>query len=112
MPFLLGVTNLILHGIDTPNFEHKNSFSDNVLEYRKNDKVSVILMNPPFGSKSEDASIQMNFPKEFQTSETADLFMALIMYRLKANGRVRFDTAGWILVRRSIEATPEREAVA
>lgn len=88
LPFLLGVTNLILHGIDTPQFEHKNSFSDNVLEYREREKVSVILMNPPFGSKSEDASIQMNFPKEFQTAETADLFMALIMHRLKANGRV------------------------
>ncbi|MFL2101203.1 N-6 DNA methylase [Desemzia sp. FAM 23991] len=87
LPFLLGVTNLMLHGINTPNLEHKNSFSENVLEYREQDKVSVILMNPPFGSKSEDSSIQMNFPKEFQTSETADLFMALIMYRLKKDGR-------------------------
>ena len=87
LPFLLGVTNLMLHGIDTPQLDHKNSFSDNVLEYRERDKVSVILMNPPFGSKSEDTSIQMNFPKDFQTSETADLFMALIMYRLKKNGR-------------------------
>ncbi|MDN5371741.1 MAG: type restriction enzyme protein [Carnobacterium sp.] len=88
LPFLLGVTNLMLHGIDTPQMEHKNSFSDNVLEFSERDKVSVILMNPPFGSKSEDKSIQMNFPKEFQTAETADLFMALIMYRLKKNGRV------------------------
>lgn len=88
LPFLLGVTNLMLHGIDMPQMEHKNSFSDNVLEFSERDKVSVILMNPPFGSKSEDKSIQMNFPKEFQTSETADLFMALIMYRLKRNGRV------------------------
>ena len=88
LPFLLGVTNLMLHGIDTPQMEHKNSFSDNVLELSERDKVSVILMNPPFGSKSEDKNIQMNFPKEFQTAETADLFMSLIMYRLKKNGRV------------------------
>lgn len=88
LPYLLGVTNLILHGIDVPNLEHKNSFSDNVREFRDKDKVSVVLMNPPFGSKSEDSVIQSNFPSEFQTSETADLFMALIMHRIKVNGRV------------------------
>ena len=88
LPYLLGVTNLILHGIDVPNLEHKNSFSDNVREFRDKDKFSVILMNPPFGSKSEDQAIQSNFPSEFQTSETADLFMALIMHRIKVNGRV------------------------
>lgn len=88
LPYLLGVTNLILHGIDVPNLDHKNSFSDNVREFTDKDKVNVILMNPPFGSKSEDIAIQSNFPKEFQTSETADLFMALIMFRIKVNGRV------------------------
>ena len=88
LPYLLGVTNLILHGIDVPNLDHKNSFSDNVREFTDEDKFSVILMNPPFGSKSEDAAIQTNFPAEFQTSETADLFMALIMHRIKVNGRV------------------------
>lgn len=87
LPFLLGVTNLMLHGIDTPDLEHKNSFSDNVLDFQERDKVNVIVMNPPFGSKSEEAAIQLNFPAEFRTAETADLFMALIMYRLKANGR-------------------------
>lgn len=87
LPFLLGVTNLILHGIDTPNLEHKNSFSDNVLDFKEKDKADVIVMNPPFGSKSEDSAIQLNFPQEFRTSETADLFIALIMYRLKENGR-------------------------
>ena len=88
LPYLLGVTNLILHGIDVPNLEHKNSFSDNIREFSNKDKASVILMNPPFGSKSEDAAIQSNFPAEFQTSETADLFMALIMHKIKVNGRV------------------------
>lgn len=88
LPYLLGVTNLILHGINVPNLDHKNSFSDNVREFNDKDKVDVILMNPPFGSKSEDSVIQSNFPTEFQTSETADLFMALIMFRIKVNGRV------------------------
>lgn len=88
LPYLLGVTNLILHGIDVPNLEHKNSFSDNVREFTEKDKASVIMMNPPFGSKSEDVAIQSNFPAEFQSSETADLFMALILHRIKVNGRV------------------------
>ena len=88
LPYLLGVTNLMLHGIDVPNLDHKNSFSDNVREFTDKDKVNVILMNPPFGSRTEDSGIQSNFPKEFQTSETADLFMALIMFRIKVNGRI------------------------
>lgn len=88
LPYLLSVTNLILHGIDVPNIDHKDSFSDNVREFTDKDKVSVILMNPPFGSKSEDKAIQSNFPAEFQTSETADLFLALITFRIKVNGRV------------------------
>lgn len=87
LPYLLGVTNLILHGIDSPLLDHKNSFSDNVREFSESDKFNCIVMNPPFGSKSEEKAIQSNFPAEFQSSETADLFMALIMFRLKKNGR-------------------------
>lgn len=87
LPYLLGVTNLILHGIDSPLLDHKNSFSDNAREFTNKDKFDCIVMNPPFGSKSEDQAIQSNFPAEFQSSETADLFMALIMLRLKQNGR-------------------------
>lgn len=87
LPYLLGVTNLILHGIDSPLLDHKNSFSDNVREFTEKDRFDCIVMNPPFGSKSEEKSIQSNFPAEFQASETADLFMALIMFRLKQNGR-------------------------
>lgn len=87
MPYLLGVTNLILHGIESPLLDHKNSFSDNVRNFTEKDKFNCIVMNPPFGSKSEDKAIQSNFPSEFQSSETADLFMTLIMYSLKHNGR-------------------------
>lgn len=87
LPYLLGVTNLILHGIDSPLLDHENAFSVNTRELSEKDKFSVIAMNPPFGSKSEEKAIQTNFPADFQSSETADLFMALIMFRLKANGR-------------------------
>jgi len=88
LPYLLGVTNLILHGIDTPKIDHRNSLTNNILDFSEDEKFDTVLMNPPFGSKSEGAGIQHNFPTEFQTSETADLFMAYILHRLKVDGRV------------------------
>lgn len=87
LPHLLCMTNLLLHDIDEPNVDHYNSLGRNVREFRENDRYSVILMNPPYGGV-EEKSIQVNFPTELQTSETADLFIALILYRLKQNGRV------------------------
>jgi len=87
LPHLLCMTNLLLHDIDEPNIDHMNSLSKAVREYKEHDKFGVIAMNPPFGGTEEDA-IKMNFPVELQTSETADLFVTLILYRLKKNGRV------------------------
>lgn len=87
LPHLLCMTNLLLHDIDEPNVDHDNSLGRNVRDFRDNDRYSVILMNPPYGGV-EEKSIQVNFPTELQTSETADLFVALILYRLKQNGRV------------------------
>jgi len=87
LPYLLGVTNLILHGIDSPRVDHENAFSKNTREFTEKDRFDVIAMNPPFGSKSEEKIIQKNFPTDFQSGETADLFMALIMFRLKKDGR-------------------------
>lgn len=86
LPHLLCMTNLLLHDIDEPNIEHKNSLGKNVIYYKEEDKVEVIIMNPPYGGIEEDA-IKTNFPLEIQSSETADLFIALILYRLKENGR-------------------------
>ncbi len=87
LPHLLCMTNLLLHDIDEPNIDHMNSLSKNVRDFKENDKFDKILMNPPYGG-TEEKAIQMNFPTELQTSETADLFVALILYRLKKNGRV------------------------
>lgn len=87
LPHLLCMTNLMLHDVDTPNILRDNSLSTNVRDYQKKDKYDVIAMNPPFGGVEENG-IQINFPAEFRSSETADLFMTLIMYRLKENGRV------------------------
>lgn len=85
MPYLLGVTNLLLNGIASPQFFHGNSLERNVREFKADEKFDVILMNPPYGGK-EQTSIQTNFPTALRSSETADLFMTLIMYRLKKNG--------------------------
>lgn len=86
LPHLLCMTNMLLHDIDSPNILRDNSLSTNVRDYTEKDKYDVIAMNPPFGGIEEDG-IQINFPTEFRTSETADLFMTLIMFRLKEGGR-------------------------
>lgn len=86
-PHLLAVTNLFLHEIDDPKIIHGNTLEKNVREYTDEEKFDIIMMNPPFGG-SELETIKNNFPAELRSSETADLFMAVIMYRLKENGRV------------------------
>ncbi|MBA5850267.1 SAM-dependent DNA methyltransferase [Clostridium sp. cel8] len=86
LPYMLGVTNLILHDIDSPKIKHDNSLTRNVRDYKPIDKVDIIVTNPPFGGIEEDG-IQVNFPHQFQTKETADLFMVLLMYLLKDTGR-------------------------
>lgn len=85
-PYLLCVTNMLLHDIEVPNIYHMNSLKNNLLDYTEDDKFDVILMNPPYGGH-EDKSIQGFFPDDLASSETADLFMSVIMYRLKKNGR-------------------------
>lgn len=86
LPHLLCITNLLLHDIDSPNIIHGNSLEKSVRDYKEDDKFDVIAMNPPYGGV-EQKNIQMNFPTELQTSETADLFVTTILYRLKQNGR-------------------------
>ena len=85
-PYMLCVTNLLLHGLDMPNVYHKNSLLHDVLDYTDKDKVDVVLMNPPYGG-SEKADVKTHFPSDLASSETADLFMSVIMYRLKEKGR-------------------------
>lgn len=85
-PYLLCVTNLLLHDIDTPRIYHDNSLLKDVLDYTEDDQFDVVLMNPPYGG-NEKAEIKNHFPADLASSETADLFMSVIMYRLKQNGR-------------------------
>jgi type I restriction enzyme M protein len=87
LPHMLCVTNMILHGIDTPSgIRHGNTLEKPYRDYGENDRVPVIATNPPFGGMEQDG-IEQNFPAEFRTRETADLFMALIIKLLKGQGR-------------------------
>jgi type I restriction enzyme M protein len=87
LPHLLCVTNMILHGIETPNNIRRNNMLTRPLrEYRAKDKVDVIVTNPPFGGVEEDG-VELNFPASYRTKETADLFLLLIMQLLKSGGR-------------------------
>ena len=85
-PYMLCITNMLLHDLDVPEVYHDNTLLRDVLDYTDDDKADVILMNPPYGG-SEKADVKNHFPDDLASSETADLFMSVIMYRLKKNGR-------------------------
>src|ERR1700682_1683419 len=87
LPHMLCVTNMLLHGIADPSFvHHDNALARPYISYTASDRVDIILTNPPFGGREEDG-IETNFPKQFQTRETADLYLALIIRLLKPTGR-------------------------
>lgn len=86
LPYLLSITNLLVHDIEAPNIRHCDSLATKMSDFKESDKVDVIAMNPPYGGSTE-ASVKGNFPMDMRSSETADLFMVLIMYRLKRGGR-------------------------
>lgn len=85
-PYILCITNLLLHGLDVPRVYHNNSLTKDVLDYTEADRFNVIMMNPPYGG-AEKADVKNHFPDDLASSETADLFMSVIMYRLKRGGR-------------------------
>ncbi|MDE5878380.1 MAG: type I restriction-modification system subunit M [Muribaculaceae bacterium] len=86
LPYLLSITNLLLHDVEAPNIRHCDSLGVNVTDIKDSDKVDIIAMNPPYGGSTQ-SNIKSNFPIDMRSSETADLFMVLIMYRLKKGGR-------------------------
>jgi type I restriction enzyme M protein len=86
LPHMLAVTNMLLHGIEDPSFlRHDNTLARPLISWGKDERVDIVLTNPPFGGKEEDG-IENNFPT-FRTRETADLFLALIIRLLKPGGR-------------------------
>ena len=85
-PYMLCTTNMLLHNVDYPRITHGNSLMKNVREYKGDEKVDFVLMNPPYGGHEQDV-VQVNFPSLLRSSETANLFMIEIMYRLNDGGR-------------------------
>jgi len=87
MPHMLAATNMLLHGIEDASFvRHDNTLARPYVDWRKDERVDIILTNPPFGGKEEDG-IESNFPAHFRTRETADLFLALIIRLMKPGAR-------------------------
>jgi len=84
---VLCATNMMIHGIEVPsNIINDNTLARPLKDYGKKDQVDVIVTNPPFGGIEEDG-IENNFPAEFRTRETADLFLVLVMELLRDGGR-------------------------
>ena len=87
LPYMLGVTNLMLHGIPLPDIEYGDALARKRLnEYGRDEKVDCIVMNPPYGGTTLEVDRQM-FPADLRSSESFDLFMGLILKRLADNGR-------------------------
>lgn len=86
LPYELALTNLILHDIEVPNIEYGDSLGREYSSIRDRDRVDVILANPPFGGTVANGN-EGNFPANFRTRESADLFLVLIVNLLKTNGR-------------------------
>jgi type I restriction enzyme M protein len=84
LAYVMGVMNMILHGIDAPNIIHTNTLSENLADIQDKDRFDVVLANPPFGGK-ERKEVQQNFP--IRTGETAFLFLQHFIKSLKAGGR-------------------------
>jgi type I restriction enzyme M protein len=84
LPYIIGVMNMILHGIDAPNIIHTNTLSENLADIQEKDRFDVILANPPFGGK-ERKEVQQNFP--IKSSQTEYLFLQHFIKKLKAGGR-------------------------
>jgi type I restriction enzyme M protein len=84
LAYVIGIMNMILHGVEAPNIVHTNTLAENLADIQQKDRVDVILANPPFGGK-ERAEIQQNFP--IKTSETAYLFLQHFIKILKTGGR-------------------------
>jgi len=84
LAYIIGIMNMILHGIEAPNIIHTNTLSENIMDIEESDRYDIILTNPPFGGK-ERKEVQQNFP--IKTGETAFLFLQHFIKILKAGGR-------------------------
>ena len=86
LPFMLCVTNLILHDIEVPKIDYTDSLNREYTSIGQKDRVDIILANPPFGAFVTDG-VETNYPQNFRTTESADLFLMLMVRYLKDGGR-------------------------
>jgi len=84
LAYIIGIMNMILHGVEAPNIIHTNTLAENLSDIQEKDRYDVVLANPPFGGK-ERAEVQQNFP--IKTGETASLFLQHFIKILKAGGK-------------------------
>jgi type I restriction enzyme M protein len=84
LAYIIGIMNMILHGVEAPNIVHTNTLAENLADIQEKHRYDVILANPPFGGK-ERAEVQQNFP--IKTSETASLFLQHFIKILRASGK-------------------------
>jgi type I restriction enzyme M protein len=84
LAYIIGIMNMILHGIEAPNIIHTNTLAENISDIQEKDRFNIVLANPPFGGK-ERAEVQQNFP--IKTGETAFLFLQHFIKILKAGGK-------------------------
>lgn len=84
LAYVIGIMNMILHGIEAPNIKHTNTLGEPLSDIQEKDRYNIILANPPFGGK-ERKEVQQNF--NIKTGETAFLFMQHFIKSLKAGGR-------------------------
>ncbi|MFZ4771819.1 MAG: HsdM family class I SAM-dependent methyltransferase, partial [Ferruginibacter sp.] len=84
LAYIIGIMNMIMHGIEAPNIIHTNTLSENIRDIQEKDRYNVILANPPFGGK-ERPEVQQNF--DIKTGETAFLFLQHFIKSLKSGGR-------------------------
>lgn len=103
LAYVIGVMNMILHGIEAPNIVHINTLSQNLNDIQEKDRYNVILANPPFGGK-ERKEVQQNFP--IKTGETAFLFLQHFIKSLKAGGRAA------VVIKKTVLSNTDNAAIA
>lgn len=109
LPHILATTNMLMHGVDAPaNIIRKDSLARPTIDIRDDELVDVIVANPPFGGSQKDGT-EKNFPRQFQTKETADLFVYLIIQMLKDGGRAGLVLPDGFLFGDGVEARLKEE---
>lgn len=103
LAYIIGIMNMILHGVEAPNIIHTNTLAENLSDIQEKDRYDVVLANPPFGGK-ERAEVQENFP--IRTGETASLFLQHFIKILRAGGR------GGIVIKNTFLSNTDNASVA